>query len=698
MQAKRKQLFPKVNGFVHGGDYNPEQWLDRPDILEEDVRLMKKAGVNSVSVGIFSWSKLEPVEGEFHFEWLKEIIDRLYENGIYTVLATPSGARPAWLAQKYPEVLRVNDMGVRNHFGARHNHCLTSPVYREKVAIIDRKLAETFGNHPGVILWHISNELQGQCYCPHCINAFRGYLRNKYHNNIEELNRAWWNTFWSHDYNDFEQIEPPFANGERSNVSLLLEWKRYSSEQMTDFMKSEIDVLRQVNPDIPVTTNFMKLFGDYDYNKMAKELDVISWDSYPHFHNDQESFADTMAENAFDHALMRSFKPDQPFMMMESAPGLVNWHPVNKLKRPGVHKLACFQAVATGSDSVQYFQWRKGRGSFEQYHGAVVDHDGSENHRVFQEVAQVGELLSKVSEVTGSVVESKVGIVFDWDTRWALWEVKALADESKKYEQTVMDLHKTLLHMGVDADIICQESDWSRYSVIFAPMMYILHDGTAKKAKEYVENGGQLLATYFSAYVNPDQLCFLGGFPGGGLIDLFGVVATEMDTFYPKDRNSVQFKDVAGMTGKAFGFEGQGKALNCEVKDYAEILRVTDATVLATYGSDFYEGTAAVTVKASGKGKAYYQAARINPEELKPFYEKILKEAHVETKNLPDGIEFHERHYVDENGKENVYEFYLNVTDHENMVPEVSGETLLEEGNVSGELHLPAYGVEIIKK
>lgn len=696
MKMIRKQLFPQVNGFIHGGDYNPEQWIDYPDILEKDVELMKKAGVNCVTLGVFSWSTYEPVEGEFHFEWMEKIINNLYENGIYTVLATPSGARPVWMAQKYPEVLRVDNKGMRSHFGWRHNHCLTSPVFREKVALIDQKLAERFANHPGVILWHISNELSGECFCPLCIDAFRGYLKNKYHNDIRELNHAWWNTFWSHDYNDFEQIEPPFENGEKSNIALLLEWRRFTSTQMTDYMKSEIEVLKKVNPRIPVTTNFMKLFEGLDYHQMAKELDVISWDSYPKFHNDYESFADTMAENAFDHAVMRSMKPEQPFMMMESAPGLVNWHPVNKLKRPGVHKLSCFQAVASGSDTVQYFQIRKGRGSFEQHHGAIIDHLGTEDNRPYREVAEVGELLKKVPEITGSIVDSKVAIVFDWDTRWAMWEVKALADETKQYERTVMNFHKALLRMGIDADIISQDAEWNRYSVIFAPMMYILHDGTADKAKEFVLRGGRLLATYFTGYVNKEQLCFMGGFPGDGMSELFGIISEEIDTFYPKDRNSVHFTELSSVTGKAFGFEGKGSRLSVEVKDYAEILRVIDAKPLATYGSDFYANTPAVTVREYGQGKAYYLAARMNPEDLRPFFENVLSEAGVTVHTLPKGIEYHERVYEDEAGKVTRFAFYLNVTDHEVRVGQCEGTRLLDSEN-TGDLTLPPYGLEIMK-
>ena len=258
-------LFPKLNGFVHGGDYNPEQWLDRPDILEEDIRMMKKAGVNCVTLGVFSWSVYEPKEGEFHFEWLKKIMDSLYENGIYTILATPSGARPAWLDKKYPEAMRVGKNGQRNHHGVRHNHCMSSPEYRKKTALMDKLLAEKFGQHPGLIMWHVSNELGGECYCPLCVERFQKYLNEQFDHEIDKLNQAWWTTFWSHRYNDFDQIEPPFANGEGSIMGLNLEWKRFTTWNMNDFMNSEGTIERlAAEPGIIKVKN---PFGDDEPSK-----------------------------------------------------------------------------------------------------------------------------------------------------------------------------------------------------------------------------------------------------------------------------------------------------------------------------------------------------------------------------------------------------------------------------------------------
>ena len=690
---EKKILFPQIGGLIHGGDYNPEQWLDRPDILEEDLRLMKKAGINSASVGIFSWSVLEPKEREFHFEWLGKIIDRLYENGIYTVLATPSGARPAWLDKKYPEAMRVNRMGQREHHGGRHNHCMSSPVYREKVAVMDRKLAEAFGSHPGVIMYHISNEFSGECYCEHCIKRFRTYLAEKYDHDIEKLNRAWWTTFWSHRYNDFEQIEPPFIHGETSVMGLNLEWKRFTTWNTNDFMKAEAAVLHSVTPGIPVTANLMRMFGGLDYRKMAPDMDVVSWDNYPIFHNDWETLADTAYETAFQHALMRSLKRDVPFMMMESAPGLVNWQNVNKLKRPGIHRLACLQAVACGSDSVQYFQWRKGRGSYEQFHGAVVDHLGTDDTRVFKEVAEVGELLKKIAPVAGTLVRTKAAMLFDWDNRWAIEDMKALGRETKKYEETCIGIWKEFFRLGVDMDIVGSDEDLDRYDLVVAPMLYMLQPHTASNLRTFVERGGQLLATYLTGYVDSDQLCYLGGFPGDGLKDLFGIVSEEIDSLYPTDRNAIVLTDES-LQKKAVSGESAGEKESCgdwEVMEYAEVLRVQDAQVLGTYGEDFYQGSAAITCNNHGKGNAWYVAARTDAPAMGPLFERMLADAGIPVRRLPAGVECHVR-----KGQEGRYEFYLNWTNDTAAISGVKGRDMVADREIEDVLELPAYGVAVV--
>ncbi len=672
----KKSLFPAVGGFLHGGDYNPEQWLDRRDILEEDIRMMKKAGINSCTLGVFSWSMYEPSEGEYHFEWLIDVMDNLYKNGIYTVLATPSGARPVWLDEKYPEAMRVDNYGHRNHHGFRHNHCMSSPVYREKVSGIIHKLVECAGRHPGLVMWHISNEFGGECYCPLCIKRFQDYLADKFDNDISKLNHAWWNTFWSHNYNSFSQIEPPFANGEVSSLGLDLEWKRFTTWNMTDYMKSEIQLLKELTPGIPVTTNFMGLYGGLDYRVMAKELDVVSWDSYPALHNQWETLAESMENNSFDHAAMRSMKKDKPFMLMESAPGLVNWQQFNKVKRPGIHKLFSMQAIACGSDTVQYFQWRKGRGSFEQYHGAVTDHLGTDDTRIFKEVEDLGAALGKISKAAGTVIKAKAALLYDWDNRWAIEDIKGLGNETKKYNETCYNVYRQFLRLGIEMDIIASDSGLMDYDIIIAPMLYMLRPGAADGLKAFVEKGGQLLATYLTGYVDINQLCYLGGFPGDGLKELFGVTSEEIDTLYPDDRNAALFKD--------------GSV--AEIKDYAEILRVDGAKVLASYMQDFYKGTPAVTAKDYGKGTAYYVAARIADVKMQEIFLEMAEKAGVEHKEIPSGVEYHKRTADGE-----CYEFYLNNSEEIKRVKNVHGINLLNSEKVDGILELEKYGVAVVE-
>lgn len=640
-----KIFFPQVNGILHGSDYNPDQWLDRPDILEKDIELMKKAKMTSMSLGIFSWSAYEPTEGEFHMDWLKDIMDKLYENGIYTILATPSGARPAWLDEKYPECMRVGADDHRAHHGVRHNHCMSSPKFREKTGIIINKIIDTVGKHPGLAMWHLSNEFGGECFCPLCKKKFQDYLANKFDNDINKLNKAWWTGFWSHTYNDFSQIEPPYLNGEFSVMGLNLEWKRFTTWNTTDYMKSEIDIIRKRTPNIPITTNFMQLFPGLDYRVMAKELDVISWDSYPVFHNNYETMADTMAHNSFDHAVMRSLKKNQPFMLMECAPGLVNWHEYNKLKRPGVHKLFSAQAVACGSDTVQYFQWRKSRGSFEQYHGAVVDHLGTDDTRVFKEVAEVGAMLDSLSNVKGTIVKPKAALIFDWDNMWAIDNMRGLSDKTKNYAKTCILIYHEFLKLGIDMNVVASDDNLDDYNVVIAPMLYMLRPGASDNLKAFVKRGGQLMATYLTGYVDDNTLCYLGGFPGDGLSELFGVISEEIDTYYDSDENSATFTD-------------GHKAI---IHDYAEILRVSDTDILAKYDKDFYAGTPAITCKNFGKGKAYYVGARIDMDSMSGLFKTMLRETNTTYLTLPAGIEYHKRE--DESGK--AIEFYLNVTENE---------------------------------
>ncbi len=668
-------ITPKFPEFLHGGDYNPDQWLDSPEILKADIRLMKEANVNCVSLGIFSWSALEPEEGKFTFEWMDEVINNLYENGIYTILATPSGARPVWMSQKYPEVLRVRNDNHRNLHGERHNHCYTSPIYREKVRIINTHLATRYANHPGVIMWHLSNEYLGECYCPLCRQAFRDWLKEKY-KTIENLNRAYWAGFWGQKYNDFSQIDPPMIGGQYCLQGLAIDFKRFTTYQTADFIRNEIAPLKEVNPNIPVTTNFMLYHTQLNYYEIAKELDVISWDSYP-FYQMRGDDSSTARYIAFWHDAMRGLKGNN-FMLMESTPSVTNWQPVGKLKRPKVHMLSSMQAVAHGSDTVQYFQWRKGRGGKEKYHGAVVDHYGESNTRVFNDVKDVGQLLKDVGEVYSSTVKSEVAFIFDVESFWGVETMGAVA-HNRRHVDFIMENYKHFWDMGVNVDVVSQLQDISSYKVVVAPYAYMIRKGFSDRVKEFVANGGIFITSYLSGYVNEDDLCFLGGFPGE-LKDVLGIWSEEIDALYNEDKNYIKSGD------KVY-----------ETKYFCDLMHLTTAKSLASYTEDFYQGRPAVTVNDYQKGKAYYLGTYACTEYFKDFYEKIVDDNAVKKSlntKLPYGVTAHSR--IDEKGTEFI--FLENYTTSDKTVKLDKAYTNVATNEIyENEIVLKEYDVIVIK-
>ncbi|QUY51054.1 beta-galactosidase [Serratia plymuthica] len=606
-------LSAKVPGLLHGADYNPEQWANYPGMVEKDVELMKQANCNIMSVGIFSWSKLEPEEGKYQFAWLDEVLNKLYAQGIHVFLATPSGARPAWLSQKYPEVLRVGRNRVSALHGGRHNHCLSSPVYRRKVNEINLALAQRYAHHPAVIGWHISNEYSGECHCSRCQSDFRDWLQQRYQT-LEQLNEAWWSDFWSHTYSDWSQIESPAPQGEVSIHGLNLDWRRFCSTQATDFCAQEIAPLKAANPDLPATTNFMEYFYDYDYWQMSKVIDFISWDSYPMWHNRQDETG-LACYTAMFHDLMRSLKQGKPFVLMESTPSVTNWQPISKLKKPGMHILSSLQAVAHGADSVQYFQWRKSRGSVEKFHGAVIDHSGRLDTRVGKEVSELGRLLAAMAPVAGSRVEARVAIIFDWESRWAMDDAQGPRNAGLHYEQTVVEHYRPFWEQGIAVDIINADCDLSGYQLVIAPMLYMVREGFAARAETFVRQGGQFVASYWSGIVNESDLCHLGGFPGP-LRPLLGIWAEEIDSLTDDETNSIR-----GVPGNELGLQGSYQA-----RHLCELINLEGASAQAVYGGDFYAGRPALTVNRFGDGKAWYVASRNDASFQRDFFMAIAQE------------------------------------------------------------------------
>ncbi|MEE0712033.1 beta-galactosidase [Romboutsia timonensis] len=678
-----KNIYSNEKRLLHGGDYNPDQWLDYPDTLKDDLRLMKLANVNTMTVGIFAWSALEPTEGNYNFEWLDKIIDDVYNQGGRVILATPSGARPAWLSEKYPEVLRTNDRREKMLHGGRHNHCFSSPIYREKTQKMNYKLAERYGNHPALIMWHVSNEYSGDCHCELCQENFRDWLKNKY-KTIENVNKAWWGPFWSHTYTDWSQIESPSSIGENAVHGLNLDWKRFVTDQTIDFYENEAKPLRELTPNVPITTNFMAdtddliPFQSLNYDKFSKHVDILSWDCYPAWHNDWETTKDLATKVGFINDLYRSLK-QQPFLIMECTPSGVNWHNVNKAKRPGMHTLASMQLLAHGSDSVLYFQWRKSRGSSEKFHGAVIDHDNSEENRVFKEVSQVGEILDKIKEIKGSMKQSKVAIIYDWENDWALKDAQGFGKESRRYPQTLQSHYKYFWDKNISVDVVTPQQDLSKYSLVVAPMMYMMTEETMDRFRDYVKNGGVLVGSYLSGLVNETDLTYLGGWPKT-LQETYGIDAKEIDTLYPKDKNSIKFGN------ESF-----------EVVDYCTIIEAKEAEVLAKYEEDFYKNTPAITKNNLEKGKAYFIGARTNQEFLSKFYDKIVKDLdinEVEDFISECGISIQIRENEDAK-----YYFVMNFTEEEKNI-EIKGSYIdLILGKEAEILNImKPYGVYVLKK
>jgi beta-galactosidase len=655
--------FPHI---LHGGDYNPDQWLPWKDtIWKEDMRLAKLAGINSLTVGIFSWTALESDEGVYHFEWLDEVMDMLADNGMIAVLATPSGAKPAWMSQKYPEILRMDADRRRALHGVRHNHCPTSPVYRRKVAEMNARLAERYKNHPALGVWHISNEYGGECHCPLCQEEFRRWLRQRY-GTLEALNQAWWTAFWSHRFTDWGQLESPSPIGESLINGLSLDWRRFSSERHIDFYLQEIKPLKEITPRVPCTTNLMGTYTGIDYFALAKVLDVVSWDNYPWWSGGDDTA--TGAQRAFLHDLTRSLK-DRPFMLMESSPSATNWQPVAKLRRPGVHELQSLQALAHGADTVQYFQYRKSRGGHEKFHGAVVDHEGTENSRVFRDVARLGERLKDLDGLVGADVPAKAAVMYDWEVRWALDNTAGFLQNKTGYERTVIDHYRAFWKQGVPVDVIDQTRSFDKYDVIAAPMLYLLRPGAASRIDAFVRRGGTFIATYLSGYVNESDLCFLGGFPGDGLMDTLGIWCEEIDALLPEDENAIAWE---GGSFRAY--------------DLCELVHLKGAEALGTYGADFYRGRPALTLNRRGKGRAYFIAARSGDDFLDAFYRRIAREAGLKpvlAAPLPAGVNAQIR----EQGAEE-YVFVMNFTNEPKTV----------DAGTEGRLELAPYEVKILRR
>ena len=503
---------------AYGGDYNPEQWDEAT--FAEDLELMAEAGVNLVSLGIFSWARLEPREGSYELDWLVEIVGRLHDAGIAVDLATATASPPAWMATDHPESLPMSADGVRLGLGSRQQYCPSSTVYRERSAALAEVLAERLGDHPGVVMWHIGNEYgchTAECFCPACARAFRAWLTDRY-GDVERLNAAWGTDFWSQRYTSLEQVCPPAAMPTFHNPAQLLDWRRFSDHQLRSLMEAEARILR-AHSSLPVTTNFMGDFPATDYWRWAESLDIISDDSYP-----DPADAAAAYEVAWEGDLMRGLADGRPWILMEQAPGAVQWRRRNSPKRPGQFLLWSLARVAHGADGVLQFQWRQSRQGAETFHSGMVPHAGRAG-RTWDEVVATGRALKRLGPVLGEPVRAEAAVVLDWDSQWALSSTIGPVEPGERFE-AARAWHRSLWEAGIATDIVPVRADLAGYRLIVVPEVFIDYPELARNLEGAAAAGAQVVVAGPTGVVDTDAGAVLGGYLGS-LRPLLGVRVTD---------------------------------------------------------------------------------------------------------------------------------------------------------------------------
>lgn len=610
--------YNQLSKMPYGGDYNLEQW-DR-DIWKEDMRILHLASVDTVTLNVFNWATLQRSDDVYDFEKLDEVMKFVKENGMNVCLATSTAAHPAWMAKKYPEILRTEFSGMKRKFGGRHNSCPNSNIYRKYSVKLAELIAERYKDYDNIMAWHISNEYGGACYCENCEKAFRVWLEKKY-KTIEQLNKAWNTTFWGHTFYEWDEIVVPnilsehFADERTMFQGISLDYARFNSDSMLDCYRLEYEAVKKSTPDIPVTTNMMGFYKPLDYQKWGKYMDFISWDSYP-------STTELPGEMAMKHDLMRGLKGGQPFVLMEQTPSVTNWASYNALKRPRVMRLWSYQAVAHGSDSIMFFQMRRSIGACEKYHGAVIDHVGTEHTRVFRECAALGEELNQLGKSTlNGRTKAKVAIVFDWDNWWAI-EYSSGPSCELRYYQEVLKYYDGLYNNNISVDFVSTEDDLSKYSLVIAPILYMVKGDYDEKLKTYVSQGGNLVTSFFSGIVDENDLVTTGGYPGK-LRELLGIWVEEIDALPNGEQNS-------------FNLDGR----TYPAKMLCDIMHLENAQALSYYDEDFYKGTPVLTKNTYKDGNAYYVGTSSDEKFYEDFLNGLCEEIGIQpVYNTPKGVE-----------------------------------------------------------
>jgi beta-galactosidase len=607
----------KVPHMIYGGDYNPEQWHEK--FWDEDVRLMREAGVNLVSLGIFSWARLEPRPGEYDFGWLDRIVSLLHENGIMVNLATATASPPPWLAALHPESLPVTQSGVVLHPGARQQYCPSSAAYKERASELVRRIADRYKDHPALAMWHVNNEYGchvAECYCDASAAHFREWLRARY-GDLDTLNEAWGTAFWSQRYGEWAEILPPRSAPTFANPTQQLDFRRFSSDALLELYEMEKEILRQTTPDVPITTNFMGFFKPVDYWKWATREDLISDDSYP-----DPSDPEAHIRAAMSRDLMRSLGDGAPWVLMEQTTVRVNWRERNVPKRPGVMRLWSYGAVARGAEGIMFFQWRQSRAGAEKFHSAMVPHVSVEDSRSWREVSHLGAELGKLGALLGARGEAETAILLDWESWWAL-ELDSKPSAAVKLLEGLYSFYKPLYEANVPVDFAHPSTDLSSYKLIIAPHLYLVTDDSVVNVKQFVAGGGTLLMSFFSGIVDARDHIRLGGYPAP-FRELLGL---RIEDFVP----------MAEQEGNSLDTQG-GESYGCDL--WADLIHPEGAESLASYTNDFYAGTPAATRHAFGEGTAYYLGTRPEGSYTRLLLQRVCGEAGVSsTAEVPPGVD-----------------------------------------------------------
>ncbi|WP_438447846.1 beta-galactosidase [Gorillibacterium sp. sgz5001074] len=617
----------KLTKMPYGGDYNPEQWPE--EVWEEDMRLFRQAGIDMVSVNVFGWGRIQPEEDVYDFGWLDRVLDLLQANGIRACLGTGTAVYPSWLGRRHAELQRVDFQGRKRKYGGRANFCPNSPVFRRYASALTERVAERYKDHPALAIWHVSNEYNGYCYCDNCADAFRRWLKERY-GSVERVNEAWSTSFWNHLYYDWEDIVTPtettifWGDSKASYSGMVLDYMRFQSDSLLECYRMERAILKRITPGVPVTTNFMGYWKELDYFKWAREIDVITWDSYP-------EPGHTPARTAMWHDLMRGLKGGQPFLLLEQAPDHAQWMDYNVPKRPGVMRLWSYQAMARGADSVMFFQLRQSRGGGEKLHGAVIPHAGHGGTRVFREVAALGGELECLGDtLVGGVTPARIGLLFDWEIWWAL-ELCAGPTKDLKYIDQVLKVYTAFYDQSLQVDLLHPDMDFAGYDILAAPALYMVPDGLAEKLERFTAAGGTFITTFFSGLADAHDRIVTGGYPGP-LRKLLGIWVEESDILLPGVKNRVvapqpapahtSQADAAHTTPEAPLLQ-PGEAFDCTLM--CDILHTEGAEVHAVYGGDYYAGTPAVTCNRFGEGEAWYVATDADPRFMAGWVRRAVR-------------------------------------------------------------------------